>query len=196
MSTKLDQLLRSLSFERTLDDVDRLTDEALNTLPIREARLKEWETFQDRMILCLRHVEDHVLRRSPAGAARRADREFEWARCVEVLRRLHGPNGEKTAFDVARTGIDGGLYRLVQDVAQRVAEGLVQNEVRAKVTNWWIELSTSERVAVAEEYLAKYHCLLPLELMEGNAARLRGNMPQMLEQHPGLMQQFAQVGRR
>ncbi len=195
MSTKLEQLLESISHERTLDDVSRLTDDALNALPIRDAQITDWEAFRRALIQCMQHVEDSVLRRTPVGATRRADLDFEWGRCCHVLTQLYGPNGEKAAFERARTGNEGGLRQVIRDFARRTAEDTAQNEIRAKVGNWWLELSVDEQLAVADEYLRRFGHLLPSELTERSAARIRANMPQVLEQHPRLMQPLARVGR-
>jgi len=56
-------------------------------------------------------------------------------------------------------------------------------------------LSVEEQLAASTEYLQKYGHLLPSELTEGSAARIRANLPKVLEEHPHLIQRLRQVGR-
>ena len=46
-----------------------------------------------------------------------------------------------------------------------------------------------------DEYLKKYGHLLPSELTEGSAARVRANFPKVLAQHPKILQKTRRLGR-
>jgi hypothetical protein len=56
-------------------------------------------------------------------------------------------------------------------------------------------LSAREQLDAGSEYLAKYGALLPSELTEASAARIRADFHKVLERHPWLLQQIHNVGR-
>ena len=96
---------------------------------------------------------------------------------------------------MARTGNEGGLYRVLKAMAMRVAEDYAQNEIFAKISAYWRSLSVDEKFDASTEYIAKFSHLLPSELTEGSSARIRANFTNFLEKHPYLIQQIRRVGR-
>lgn len=192
MPSQLDRLLDYIHPTRTLDEVDQRADEAINAFTALAAQITEWDSFRVCLIRFLHHTDAQLLRlrRScPMGT------DFDWGRCCQVLLRAYGPNGEKAAFEMARTGNDGGLYAVLKTMARYMAEQYVDNEISAKVGFYWNRLSVEERWAACDEYLAKYGHLLPSELTEGSATRLRANLPKVLEEHPRLLRRLQRVGR-
>jgi hypothetical protein len=106
-----------------------------------------------------------------------------------------GSSGDKVAFELARTGNEGGLYHVLRKLASRLAEEYAGNEIRARISDWWHRLSVPQKFAAMDEYLAAFGHFLPSELTEGTAARLRADFPKVLAQHPYLMQRFRRLGR-
>jgi hypothetical protein len=192
MATKLDELLASIHPVRTFQETAQRSDEALNSLGMDRAQITDWEEFRQCVIRCLRHVETHVLRLPHGPPAMGVD--FDWGRCCQILFKAYGSNGEKAAFEMARTGNEG-LYAVLKEIAKRVAESYAQNEVSARIAHYWNSLSVDEKLAAADEYLVKYGHLLPWELAEGCAARVRANLPKVLEEHTRLIQRLGSVGR-
>ena len=70
------------------------------------------------------------------------------------------------------------------------------NEIRAKVSHFWYSLSMDEQFSVMEEYLEKYRHLLPPELTEGNAVRLKADFTKVLEKHPYMIRRLSEVWRK
>lgn len=62
--------------------------------------------------------------------------------------------------------------------------------------NYWNRLSVQEQLAAPLEYLPKYRDLLPWELTEGSAARIRGGFVKVLEQHPHLIRDLRRASQR
>lgn len=182
MTTKLERLLDSLDPSRNLDQVSARVDRAINSLRLPSGAISRWEDFQEVMTHFYCHVENMILcvERSPFPDA-------DWPRCLEQLRKAYGSSGEKTAFEIARTGLEGGLYAVLKNVAARMMEKYSGNEISARINQFWNDLSNAERFAVMDEYLAKYGHLLPSEMTEGSAARLRANFTKVLVQHPHLI---------
>ena len=65
-----------------------------------------------------------------------------------------------------------------------------ENYVRSHAIEFWKSLSVAEKVAVSKEYLDKYGHLIPSELMEDGAVRLRAFFWKVLEQHPKIVRKL------
>ena len=119
MPTKLDRLIESIDPTRTVDDVTVRIDEAVNSFRLDRPQIDRWDDFSACLARFFRHVEDHALRaRKPLPV----NLEMDGSRCMHALRQVFGPNGDKAAFEMARTGLDGGLRAVLQAVASRMAE--------------------------------------------------------------------------
>lgn len=192
MPTKLDMLLEAIDPSRTFDQVSARVDQAVNSFAMQRAAIEDWDEYESFLSDFYRHIETTVLRMgfgSPDG------REFHWSRCINLLKKKFGPNGYKAAFEIARTGKEGGLYRILTTVADLMAEEYAQNEISGRIYDYWNRLTTDEQMAATDEYINKYGHLLPAELTEGSAARLKANFPKVLEEHPKIIRRMRRVGR-
>lgn len=192
MSTKLERLLESIDPEIVSNETARRADQAIDSFSVDEGKSTVWDEFQALMARFLCHVENAVLRLNPQ---RSVDFYMDWGRCCQLLVKEYGPNGEKAAFEMTRTGAEGGLYSVLKAVARRLAENYTQNEISAKISHYWNSLSADEMYDATTEYLQKYGHLLPSEITEGSAARIRANFLKVLEQHPKLINKMRGVGR-
>ena len=194
MATPLDQLLDSIHPSRTLEEMDRRVDGAINAFPADAAQITDWEAFRLCLMQFMRHVENTALGMTP-GRHDVADVDFLWGLCCRILIREYGPNGEKAAFEMARTGNDGGLYAVFKRIGRSIATQFAGTEIQARVQRYWDGLSVEEKHKAGDEYLEKYGGLLPSELTEGSAARIRANLPKVLQEHPKMMQRLRGIGR-
>ncbi len=112
-----------------------------------------------------------------------------------ILMKVYGRSGEKAAFEMARTGNEGGLYGILKAVAMRIADDLSTNEITARVNAWWQAHSTEEVLEASRKYLDRYGHLLPSEMMDASAARIVANFPEVLKNHPKFVQRLRHVGR-
>jgi len=96
---------------------------------------------------------------------------------------------------MARTGKEGGFKRVLETIAQLMIQEYATNEISSKALSFWNNLSVDEKLAVVDEYLAKYGHLLPDELKESNAVRLKAQFHQVLIQHPNMMKRLQNIGR-
>lgn len=108
----------------------------------------------------------------------------------------YGPNGERAAFEIARTGAEGGIYTVLRAVAKQMLEEYSGNEITSKIIRFWEELSAGERQTATGEYLKKYGHLLPSELTEGDGVRVRANFLKVLQEHPHLIKRLRDIGRK
>jgi len=192
MRTDLDRLLQELDPERTIETAFRRADEAINSFPMRDAQITKWNEFRCCIVEFIEHVESHVLHlRWPVRSAV----DFEWGRATRLLVHIYGRGGEKAAFEMARTGNEGGLYGVLKATAMRIAEDLSQAEIAGRVSVFWQTHSAEQVLDAAQQYLTRYGHLLPSEMTEGSAGRIRANFLKVLEEHPKLVQRLRRVGR-
>ena len=192
MASKLDQLLESIHPKRVIDEVSGRIDEAINTFSAGSSQITEWDAFRKCLVRLMQHVQAKALRLREVCET---DLDFGWSLCCRLLTKKYGRNGEKAAFEMVRTGNEGGLYAVLKQIAQAMADEYSQNEIGARIYRFWDSLSTGEKLAAADEYLKKFGHLLPSELTEGSAARIRANLPKVLEEHPRLLQRIGRIGR-
>jgi len=192
MSTKLEQLLARIDPEATLDSTAALADNAMNTFSFSSGRITDKKEFENYLTDFFCHVDSNVLGVSKSFNS--ANRNFQWGRCRVILSHIYGHNGENTAFDMARTGKAGGLYVVLRTMALRMAEEYAENQILARISDYWKKLTLDEQLSVTDEYLEKYGHLLPSELTEGSAARIRANFPKLLAQHPEIIRKIRRLG--
>ena len=192
MPTGLEQLLTEIDPSRTYEQTSARADEAINTFSFERSQIGNWEDFKTCLTQFFCHVESNVL--CVTGDVY-SDSNFQWQRCFQLLCHIFGSNGEKAAFEMARTGAEGGLFSVLKAIALRMAEEYAENEILAKVSDYWNRLTPDERLSAANEYLDKYGHLLPDEMTEDSAARIRVNLPKVLAQHPKTLQKTRRLGR-
>ena len=192
MATKLEKLLSFIDPDITLEKIFNRADKAINTFNLRTAKIDKWDQFSECVSGFSKHLDFHILnlQEKPDISA-----SYYWPKGAHTLIKIYGINGEKVAFEMARTGNEGGLYKVLKAMAMRVAEDYAQNEIFAQISAYWRSLSVDEKFDASTEYIAKFGHLLPSELTEGSSARIRANFTNFLEKHPYLIQQIRRVGR-
>ena len=192
MKTDLELLLDDLDPERTIESAFRRADEAIISFPMQHAQITDWNEFTACMAEFVVHVESHILRLERPV---RSSCDFEWGRAARILMKIYGHSGEKAAFEMARTANEGGLYSALKAVAMRIADDLSKTEITARVDAFWQSHSPDQILEASTEYLDRYGHLLPSEMTEASAGRLRGGFFKVLENHPKLVQRLRRVGR-
>jgi len=193
MPTKLEQLLEKIDPKLTLDKTSALADNAMNTFSFGSGQMTDRKEFEDCLTDFFCHVDSNVLGVSKSFNSEH--RDFQWGRCGILLSHIYGENGMMTAFDMARTGKSGGLYAVLKAIALRMAEEYAENQIGALIGEYWKKLTLDEKLAAPDEYLEKYGHLLPSELTEGSAVRIRANFPKLLAQHPEIIRKIRSLDR-
>ena len=172
MKNALERLLDNICPAGTVEEVSRLVDTALITFPI-PARIDRWDIFVRTTVhLCLQ-VEKAILK--PRGGMPDMDLSFYWGLYRRFLVAAFGHHGDKAAFELARTGNEGGYRTVATKVAEAIVRDYSGNWIKAHVWSYWNGLSNEEKYAAADEFLVKCGHLLPWELTEGSAGRVRAN---------------------
>lgn len=193
MTTKQDQLLQDIDPGRTLDETARRADEAIISFSMESAQVSDWDEFLAILVRFYNHVEVCILRVSNMP---QVNLELTLGHCVRIFMKVYDRNGLKCAFEMARTGNEGGLYAVLKRMAQQLAEKHADNEISARICRYWNSLTMEEKISAPDEYMCKYGHLLPSELTEGSAGRIRANFQEVLRQHPRLMQRLSRIGRK
>ena len=192
MQTKLDKLLSSISPEKVIIPTFNRANEAINTFHPKFTLIENWNEFRCCMADFLRHVDNYSLRlHRPVDVSS----DYYWSLCARVLLNVYGSSGEKAAFEMARTGNEGGLHSVIRAIAMNVAEAYIKSEIQAKVGVYLDSLSIDQQLEASSEYLAKHGHLLPSEMTEKSTARIHAEFRKMLEKNPWLLLKIHNVGR-
>ena len=193
MQTDLDILLDSIRPERTVVETFNRANQAINTFRAGSALIDNWQQFKRTMVGFRRHFDLYCLRLS--GHVNVPDDYYLSDFTFPVLREIYGTNGEKAAFEMARTGAGGGLYEVLRAVGMHVAEKYAKAEITAKVSVYLENLTVDQQLAASAEYLSRHGHLLPSEMTEASAGRIHDRFNKVLEQHPWLILKIHEVGR-
>ena len=193
MKTKLDKHIDRTDPAHTFDPISLLADNAFNSFKIRTGVVQTQDEFESLMAYFFCHVENVILKINPR---RFPHTDMDMHRCANMLRKEYGTNGETTAFEIAKSGTEGGLYSVLKAVAKHMADEYASNYIGVIVSEFWDSLSAKEKVATSKEYLDKYGDLIPSELMEGGAVRVRAFFWKVLEEHPRIVRELRNIGRK
>jgi hypothetical protein len=192
MATKLEELLAAIHPSRTLDAVSARVDRAAASFVGTKAQVTDFEEYQELIGRFFAHVESEVLGTRTFWPDHK---ELYVDRAQQLLNQAYGASGWKAAFEIARTGVEGGMRQVLATLAERMALMYARNEIHARVAVFWNEASPDEWLAASEEYLAKFGHLLPSELTERGAWRIKGNFQDVLNEHPFMLRRLSRLGR-
>lgn len=190
VESKLNQLLKSIDPVITMEKVEARASEAINSFKKEAGTIKHWEDFKTLLTIFFVHLDNTLLR---LRQYRPPHPDIDWGRCCKMLIKQFGPHGEKAAFEMARTGTEGGLYAVLKAIADQLSDEYGKAEIKAKVCTFWNSLSTDEKLATADQYLKTYGYLLPSEMTERGAGRIKANFLTVLENHPQLVSKLKTI---
>lgn len=191
MTTKLTRLLEEIDPSKILCEVSSRVDAAVNRFAIREGSIADYNRFVQILSEFIRHIENEVLH-LPSNFAPSTN---DWTKCSSILEIEYGPQGHKTAFEMAKRGIHGGFYAVLKNIVQIIANKYAQNEISARIHHFWNALSMQQQFEVIEEYVEKYGRLLPPDYTEECAVLLKMNFTKVLEEHPRMVQRLRVASR-
>ena len=76
-----------------------------------------------------------------------------------------------------------------------MAEKYAQNEISARISDYWNRLTVDEKLAAVDEYLSKSGHMLPMEFTDGSAVRLKVHFTKVLNEHPKMIRRMRQIVR-
>ena len=192
MRSKLDKFIDSIDPTRSIDPIFSLVDRGVNTFTAGHGQVHDLKEFKILLAKFFCHIENVTLEIRPK---RLPHLDIDWGRCSNILVKEYGANGDITSFEIAKSGTEGGLYSVLKAVARNMADEYASNYIRSSISDFWDSLSVDEKLAVSKEYLEKYWRLIPSELMEGGAARVRAFFWRVLEEHPKIIKRLRNINR-
>ena len=186
MTTKLDKLLKEIDPSRQIRDRHRRMNSALRTFSCGSLTIRNRDEFENYLAKFICHTDKVCLK------VRMSVHPLHYQRCVRFLNQEFGPNGEKIAYQMAKTGVNGGLFAILKTIAKRLAEFYARNTIRCSVDEYLNKLSLNERMAAAEEYHKKYGNLIPSTYPFKSPILLVANLHKILEEHPFMLERMRQ----
>lgn len=189
MSRELDNLLCRL--EEILKDVEGRVDMGVNSFPPPSVIVPDWDEFIHILVDFYCHLECAIL---GVAEGRQVMFSYDWGRCRQLLVQQWGKNGHKAGFEMARTGHDGGMRQVLRTVADLMAQAYAGKQIETLVLGYWQQRSVTQLLSDADSYLHHYGHLLPHELTEGSAARVRTEFLKVLTEHPQTVRRMHAIG--
>lgn len=188
----LKSFLRTIDPDKTIWEAERRADQAFNSFSPDSWSISD----HDELLNCLSrfywHVDSHIL---GISRAQNPNPEFTKGLARDILDDIYGVRGEYIAFDMSRSGIDGGLYRVLKDFAAKRASYHGNNWVSTRVSEFYNGLTNSEKAEAAREYVREYGYLLPADQTKDDAIRVQVHFYDILCSHPDLISRMRQIGR-
>ena len=188
MSTKLESVLDAIRPPRTYEPMRRRAYDALNHLAASHVSGGGYEAFINHLVSVVGALDCALL------GIREPQLKPDWfgtGHVAGVLRRVFGPSGLKLAYELSRTGKENGFYGVSKRIALHMADEYAENGIKGLITNYWNGLSVEEKLAAPDEYLANWSHMIPEELTEGSAGRIRSDFPKMLIEHAKALRKLA-----
>lgn len=175
--SKLDQLLERI--QRHPKDVEAVCKKVLsNFTPSREVT----EPEDLKRVLGEFHCKAHNLY---LNRKRSFQMDFDFPQAIFSLESEFGPSAFKKSFHMAMSGENGGLYGVLNVLAEGLADSWAKRGVEVLVTQYMNSVKSYEqRKEAATEYLSKYAHILPSEL---HNVRTVVDFERILNIHPFLI---------
>lgn len=172
-------ILKQLTFpsytEKMYIGADRAVNEAAVVGPVTS-----FNAFMDILVKVIVLVQKYVLKiQNPVAGGR----QFYLDMAFRVLIKKLGPNGEKAAYERARTGAEEGIYGVIKLVAYGYTDILFENEAKSRVGVIWERLSNDDKLKTMELYIKRFGHLWPDEMTENGAVRIKFNFPKVMQLH-------------
>ena len=193
MRSKLENLLEKIDPENTYDKVSAHVNNAFNSFQLKKSLITNISKFQEIGAEFHCHLQNKILQLNPPMIL---DFEMDWDRFHNLLVIIYGQNGEKTAFDIAISGKEGGLYTVLKTVADRMIEESASAMISSKIFDFLDSLTINEKILAVNEYIGTFGHLLPEEIIKNRAPRIAANFHKVLETHPRLIKRAREMIRK
>jgi hypothetical protein len=189
--TRLERFMKQLEPAVSIDPVHRRVDEALRTLPVpARSAVRNYLAFEDRSVLLWWHIEPYLRDIADFPQRNTSDALHQ---CRIIYRALFGSEGETAAYEMVHNNVEGGWRKLVHAFAHKMADDFIDEQLALSTDQFWNLLSTPGKHAAADEFILKWGFLLPGELTENSAARIRTYLPEYLKRIPEALQRLQQI---
>ena len=186
------------ALQRLLTNIEPIPDrtamrmaEALNDFDVPAVLLDNLDALEQCLARFYCHLECAIL----GTAGRPINREFDLTRCYRLLAKAYGTNTRAALFDIARTGAGGGLMGILQAAAREFGNRYAKDLISMSVESYFRVRPPTQLLADMNEYVHNYQDLLPSEMGENGAARIKGEFRAFLKEHPFVIRSLRQAVR-
>lgn len=192
--SQLDELLDRIDPRKTIDRGNALLDEALNSYPFAKSQVQNQAEF---MKICgdfYWHVESTLLDLGPSISP---NDKMKQGFALGLLCDIFGKQNTDAAYQIARSGVEGGLFGVLRKMGEAMAKKHVDTQIAVEVSEFINRLMKNlpEYHATAKEYAQKYGQLLPREAREDNAIDIAISFGKILNSHPYMVKRMREIGR-
>jgi len=192
--SEFNMMISRLDPSKNIEIAARLADQAFDSYDCDKAQLTSREEFEDRITVFYHRLNTYLYKTTPIDES-----DLHWrlkGEAFEALRKMYGEYGFDIAFNMAKTGLDGGFYKILKDLAFHVAEEAHSTVIQSVVATFMQSVfPAEERQAAAREYVRKFGHLLPNNLVEDNGFTISLNLEEFLMNHPKLIKRARDAGR-
>ncbi len=180
----LDSLLALIDPVNSIYETERRVDDAMNSFNASSGSISDMDSFEDLLGIFYWHVESYIL-----DVRNMVNPNPDYTKGVarNVITNIYGNGGMKTAFEIARTGVEGGLYQILKDFAKQRAQYYNNKGIGIRVNGFLNNLSFDEQLEIVVEYKKRFGHVLPAEIMESSDAYVVTMLHNILENHPDLI---------
>lgn len=175
-----------------MDEVAAWVDRARNNFRCEKAVITDHQEYRELIGRFYAHVQAEVLGMT---SLYESNPEFFQGFGMGLLKDAYAGAGWITIFNMARTGLEGGLRAVLDVLSERMALEYAGSQIATRVADYLEGLSHEEKVASVEEYLNKFGHLLPTELIEDGPLLLSIRFYDLLKEHPFLIRRLRRLGR-
>jgi len=191
--SELEELLEKIDPRNTIDHYSSIVEDALNNLDIDSAVTPTWEEFKDTIFLFYSSLTS-----TPYGTSQPNPDALDYifkGEAMMLLDETYGENGSAIAFNMAKKGIDGGLYQVLKSIGSHYAQKGAKSRIWGSVVGFLGGFDYKGVKALSEEYIAKFGHILPIEMKEKGGYWLIKNFEHVLCQHPHIIKQFRETNK-
>lgn len=159
--TKLELLLEEIDPKQYRDEFLAF-DKVKSEFRRKRNRLEENESYTEVLVEFIRDIwrmvfgEYYIYLRTPNPVLLNT--------AITHLEKEFPNKTEKIVSHMMETGLDGGLYKIFQILADKTLENIIDNENQSIVSKYLRSLTEEEKILASKEYIQKYYNILPIEL--------------------------------
>ena len=192
--SKLDDLLKKIDPKNTIDYFNAILDKALNSYRYSTSSIGDFDKLLKVLGDFYWYMEKKML-----GLETELEQpeDMRIGFCEDILSKVYGRNYRTAVFDIAKSGVEGGLYGILKKIGEAMARKSAEHRIDIEAANFCNELMNDLKVydQTVKEYAQKYGHLLPERLIEGGAVDLKINFYEVLKNHPFLVKRMREIGK-
>ncbi|MCH9008277.1 hypothetical protein IIA29_09775 [candidate division KSB1 bacterium] len=189
MASKLQHLLQDIDPAKTIDVVEQRINRVLGNYQRDKNSVDSWADYKACLAQFLQAARNAALRLSDDVGR---DLEANFGSALHYLARAYPGNTLQTVYSMMQSGAEGGVYKIVTTLARLMAEEFAQNEINARISHYWLNLTVEEQLAAGDEYVALYQDLLPGNTRE-EMVRIKASFLRVLQDHPRMLKRMREL---